>query len=120
MFVPINRLKPIFAELLDQGHISVPPKPWLGVYTVEYNGQLVFVGIADGGPADRAGLRRGDILQALNGEALEDVADFYKRLWACGPAGVTVKLRLERDNDGFEVIVRSGDRGRYHKLDSSL
>ena len=120
MFVPINRLKPIFAELLDQGQISSPPKPWLGVYTLEHMGQLVFGGIADGGPADRAGLRRGDILQALNGESLEDIADFYKRLWACGPAGVTVKLRLERDSDGFEVIVRSGDRGRYHKLDSSL
>jgi S1-C subfamily serine protease len=119
MFVPINRLKPIFAELLDIGHLSTPPKPWLGVYTVEHMGQLAFGGIADGGPADRAGLNRGDILQALNGEALEDVADFYKKLWASGPAGVAVKLRLERDGDGFEVTVRSGDRGTYHKLDSS-
>jgi S1-C subfamily serine protease len=120
MFVPINRLKPIFAELLDKGHLSSPPKPWLGVYTVEHMGQLVFGGIADGGPADRAGLRRGDILQALNGEPLDDLADFYKKLWASGPAGVPVKLRLERDNDGFEVTVRSGDRGSYHKLDSSV
>jgi len=83
-------------------------------------GQLVFGGVADGGPADRAGLHRGDILQALNGEGLDDVADFYKKLWASGPAGVVVKLRLERDNDGFEVTVRSGDRGKYHKLDSSV
>ncbi len=35
-------------------------------------------GISEGGPADRAGLKRGDILQALNGDVLDDVGDFYQ------------------------------------------
>ena len=78
-------------------------------------GQLVVGGISDGGPADRAGLQRGDILQALNGDVLDDVADFYRKLWASGPAGTTVTLRMERDNDAFEVTVRTGDRAHYHK-----
>jgi S1-C subfamily serine protease len=78
-------------------------------------GQLVIGGISDGGPADRAGLKRGDVLQALNGDVLEDVADFYRRLWASGPAGTAVKLRMERDSDAFDVTVRSGDRAAYHK-----
>lgn len=115
MYVPINRLKPIFRELVANGRISTPPRPWLGLYTVEHMGQLVVGGISDGGPADRAGLQRGDILHALNGDVLDDVADFYRKLWASGPAGTAVTLRMERDNDAFEVTVRTGDRARYHK-----
>lgn len=115
MYVPINRLKPIFAELVANGRLSAPPRPWLGVYSVEHMGQIVIGGISEGGPADRAGLQRGDILHALNDEVLDDVADFYRKLWASGPAGTAVRLRMERDNDAFEVAVRSGDRGSYHK-----
>ncbi len=115
MYVPINRLKPVFEELVERGTLSTPPRPWLGIYTVEHMGQLVVGGISEGGPADRAGLKRGDILQALNGEVLDDVADFYKKLWASGPAGTAITLRMERDNDAFEVAVRTGDRAKYHK-----
>ena len=95
-----------------------PPRPWLGIYTVEHMGQLVIGGISDGGPGDRAGLQRGDILHALNGEVLDDVGDFYRALWASGPAGTAVTLRMERDNDAFEVAVRTGDRASYHKYGS--
>jgi serine protease Do len=118
MYVPINRLKPIFRELVDNGRLSTPPRPWLGILTVEHMGQLVVGGIHDGGPADRAGLQRGDILHALDGDVLDDMADFYRKLWASGPAGTAVTLRMERDNDAFEVTVRTGDRARYHKYGS--
>ena len=118
MYVPINRLKPVFDELVRKGRISTPPRPWLGVTTVEHMGQLVVTGVSDGGPADRAGLQRGDILQALNGEVLDDVADFYRKLWGSGSAGTAVTLRLERDNDTFDVTVRTGDRVRYYKFGS--
>jgi S1-C subfamily serine protease len=118
MYVPINRLKPVFEELVERGKVSTPARPWLGLYTLEHMGQLVVGGISDGGPADRAGLKRHDILQALNGEVLDDVADFYKKLWASGPAGTAVTLRMERDNDAFEVTVRTGDRASYHKYGS--
>jgi S1-C subfamily serine protease len=115
MYVPINRLKPVFEELVERGRLSTPPRPWLGVHTLEHMGQLVVAGISEGGPADRAGLKRGDVLQALNGEVLDDVAEFYKRLWVSGPAGTVITLRMERDNDAFEVTVRTGDRAQYYK-----
>ena len=118
MYVPINRLKPIFQELVANGRLSTPPRPWLGLLTVEHMGQLVVGGISDGGPADRAGLQRGDVLHALDGEVLDDVPDFYRKLWASGPAGTAVTLRMERDNDSFEVTVRTGDRAHYHKFGS--
>jgi serine protease Do len=116
MYVPINRLKPIFAELVRTGRISTAARPWLGLLTAEHMGQLVVIGLSDGGPADRAGLRRGDILQALNGEVLDDVADLYRKLWSSGPAGTPILLRMERDHDAFEVTVRTGDRAQYYKF----
>jgi S1-C subfamily serine protease len=115
MYVPINRLKPVFGELLEHGRIATPARPWLGLYTVEHMGELVIGGISEAGPADRAGLKRGDVLQALNGEVLDGVADFYRKLWASGPAGNVITLRMERDSDAFEVTVRTGDRAKYHK-----
>jgi serine protease Do len=118
MYVPINRLKPIFEELANKGRLSTPPRPWLGVLSQDHMGQLVVIGISDNGPADRAGLQRGDILHALNGEVLDDSADFYRKLWASGPAGTSVILRLERDNDTFDVTVRTGDRSHYYKFGS--
>jgi S1-C subfamily serine protease len=118
MYVPINRLKPVFGELVENGKLSTPPRPWLGLTTVEHMGQLVVMSVSEAGPADRAGLKRGDILQALNGEVLDEVADFYRKLWSTGPAGTVVTLRMERDNDAFEVTVRTGDRGKYHKYGS--
>src|SRR4051812_7374747 len=96
MYVPINRLKPVFDELVEKGRLSTPPRPWLGIYTVEHMGQLAVGGISDGGPADRAGLQRGDVLHALNGDVLDDVADFYRKLWASGPAGTAVTLQIGR------------------------
>ena len=105
-------------ELVSKGRMATPPRPWLGLITLEHMGQLVVGGISDGGPADRAGLQRGDILHALNGDVLDDLADFYRKLWASGPAGTAVTLRMERDNDAFEVTVRTGDRGRYYKYGS--
>src|SRR5258707_696332 len=101
MYVPINRLKPIFKELLSTGRISTPPRPWLGIYTVEHMGQLMVGGVADGGPADRAGLQRGDVLHALDGEVLGDVPDFYRKLWASGPAGPPATRPMEPDNESF-------------------
>jgi serine protease Do len=115
MYVPINRLKPIFGQLVQHGKLATPPRPWLGLYTVEHMGQLVVGGISEGGPADRAGLKRGDVLESIDGDVLDEVADFYRKLWASGPAGTAVTLRMERDGDSFEVAVRTGDRASYHK-----
>ena len=115
MYVPINRLKPVFQELVENGRLSTPPRPWLGLITLEHMGQLVVGGVSEGGPADRAGLKRGDVLQALNGVVLDDLAEFYRRLWTTGPAGTAITLRMERDNDAFEVTVRTGDRSKYHR-----
>ena len=41
MFVPIDRLPPILAELITNGRVSGPGRPWIGVTTEEIGGRLL-------------------------------------------------------------------------------
>ncbi len=116
MFVPIDVLKPVLGDLLSEGRRAVPPQPWLGLFsrTVD-NGTLVTL-VSPKGPAHRAGIARGDIVVGVKGEPIDDLADFYRKVWALGPAGTEVPLTLMRDGEPLEVIVKSDRRDRYLKL----
>ena len=59
MFVPIDRLPPILAELMSDGRVSAPARPWLGLTTEEAGSRLVVARVAPGGPAEKAGMREG-------------------------------------------------------------
>ncbi len=109
MFVPAELLPPILDDLAAGRQVR-PPRPWLGVISQEVSSHVVISGVTPGGPAARAELRRGDIVHALAGEKLTDLAGFYQRLWALGPPGVAVPLTIQREGDVFDVEVRSGDR----------
>jgi S1-C subfamily serine protease len=109
MFVPSELLAPILDDLA-RGKPAHPPRPWLGVLAQDVGSHVVIAGVTPHGPASRAELRAGDLLLAVGGVAVSDLADFYTRLWAQGPAGVTIPLRVQRENDVFELEVRSMDR----------
>src|SRR6185436_17141625 len=57
MFVPIDRLPPILADLIADGKVSSAPKPWLGLTTQEIRGKLMVSQVTVGGPAEKAGLQ---------------------------------------------------------------
>jgi S1-C subfamily serine protease len=116
MSVPIDLLKPILDDLLTLGRVSSQPKPWLGFYVAEAeDDQITVIGLAGDAPAQRAGLRAGDQVHAVAGEIVTSLAEFYRAIWALGPAGVDVPLTLEREGDMFDVTVRSADRSRFMK-----
>jgi S1-C subfamily serine protease len=73
------------------------------------------VGIAKKGPAARAELKTGDVILAVNGEEVSDSVEFYRALWALGPAGVDVPLTLYRGGDTFDVELVSTDRSKMLK-----
>ena len=75
MIVPIDLLKPIFDDLLTLGRRNRPPRPWLGLYATEVDNRVVIVGLADRGPGQRADLRTGDIVLAVGGKEVSDLAE---------------------------------------------
>ncbi len=114
MSVPIDLLAPIYEDLLA-GRANHGSRPWLGVIAHEVDGTVMVVGFAGEGPAKRAGLAEGDLVIAVGGHPVASLAEFYRAVWALGPAGVEVPLTLDREGDLFEVRINSADRGRYLK-----
>jgi S1-C subfamily serine protease len=113
MIVPISLLPPILDDLLTLGRVGQPPRPWLGVYVMEGEGGLVVGGLADGGPAERAGLRAGDRITGFDEEEVGDLGTLWRRLWNSGAAGSTVRLRLSRDGTEIGLRVTTADRARF-------
>jgi S1-C subfamily serine protease len=115
MIVPIDLLKPIFDDLLTLGRRNKPPRPWLGLYATEVNDRIVVVGISSRGPARKADLRTGDIVLAVGGTQVSDLAGLFRLIWSLGNAGVEVPLTVYRDGRTFELKIPSADRRKFLK-----
>ena len=50
--------------------------------------------VARGGPADQAGIKRGDIIVGVDGRRVASMADFYRKIWAVGGPGDTVPMDM--------------------------
>jgi S1-C subfamily serine protease len=116
MFVPIDELKPILGDLLANGRRSDPSRPWLGVTLEEHRGRVFVTRVSPDGPAAGAGIEADDLILGIGGAPVFGLADFYRKLWSFGDAGVTVPLDLLQGVETKTTTVRSGDRYRYLKL----
>lgn len=92
MFVPIDGLKPILADLIQYGRRKPPVPPWLGVYTDEARGRVYITRITDGGPAQQAGLKKGDIIIGVGGRRIGTMIEFLSKVRLQGSAGSQVRL----------------------------
>lgn len=113
MIVPVACLRPILDDLLTMGRANQAPKPWLGLYAMENDGGLVVGGLADGGPADKAGVQAGDRILSVGGAGVTDLAELWRKVWASGTAGAPVALRLGRDDGDISIRVMSADRTSF-------
>ena len=115
MAVPIGLLPPILDELLSRGRTSKPPRPWLGVFSAENNGEVVVMSVAQDSPADKAGIRRGDIISDVRDAQVGGLADFYRKVWRTGEAGTEVPMRIVRDGRESWLRIKTADRGDFLK-----
>ncbi len=113
MIVPVANLRPVLDDLLAYGRVSKPPRPWLGLYAMENDGGLVVGGVSDRSPAARAGVQQGDRIVGLGDEDVTDLASLWRKLWATGPAGTAITLKLMRDGTSLTVRVTSADRTSF-------
>ena len=115
MVVPVDLLKPILDDLLTTGRAKRPPRPWLGLFAAEIEDTIVVAGVSGGGPAEQAGLKQGDIILAVAGQKVTGLAGFFRRIWALGPAGVTVPLAIHRNGKTIEMRAISAERESFLK-----
>ena len=115
MFVPIDLLKAILDDLIARGKAAGPVRPWLGINTEEARGRLFVTRVSPDGPAERAGLKSGDIVIGVGNEEVSSLAEFYRRIWARGAAGIEVPLKILQGVQVKEVTVRSIDRVEYFR-----
>jgi S1-C subfamily serine protease len=113
MFVPIDLLRPILNRLIATGSSGEPPQPWLGLRIDEVHGRLVVLRVTSGGPAEKAGLESGDIILKVDQKAVQGLADFYRKVWSLGKAGVEVPLAVLQGIEIRDFVVHSEDRNQY-------
>lgn len=113
MFVPIDALKPIMADLLAFGHRDAPPRPWLGLSVQDTPHGLVVVRVAEGGPAEKAGLAPGDQILAVADQRVRTIGELWDAVWRRGAAGVTVPFELGRKGVTQKLEIASIDRSKW-------
>ncbi|GCE01481.1 trypsin-like peptidase domain-containing protein [Embleya hyalina] len=101
--IPINQARRVAQQLIDTGKAS---HPVIGVsLDVAYTGDGARIASEDvkgtppvrpGGPAERAGLKPGDVIKAIDGRRVHDANELIVAIRSKAPGGV-VKLTIERD-----------------------
>jgi serine protease Do len=120
MFIPIDQLPPILGDLLALGRRAGKERVWLGIWSSEgENGAVAIGGVQPDSPASRAGLRRGDVIEKVNGEAIAGQADLYRKLWAAGEKAsgdaADIALTIRRDGATLEQKVQAMGRSAFFK-----
>jgi serine protease Do len=123
--VPINLARDVAAQLIDRGEVR---RPYLGVsldeiqpvdvkvYRLSRAAGAEVVHIENGGPAEKAGIRLGDVIVGIGARDVGTVAELQSAMTTIEP-DTRVPLRVFRDGDTVSVevklgLVRSGVRPR--------
>lgn len=112
--IPIDHARRIVDELIRYGKVR---RGWLGVSVQELDAQLsrhfkldrqkgvLVVGVADSSPAGKTGLKRGDIIIAIDDHEVKDKSDFRGRM-ASYTVSSSIRFSILRDGKVKEVRVR--------------
>ncbi|MEM7534989.1 MAG: PDZ domain-containing protein [Chloroflexota bacterium] len=115
--IPINMTKNIVSQLKDGGKVV---RGWIGVYVQQVtpeiaeslnlkdDGGALVADITDGGPADKAGLKRGDIIVEVNGTVIDEMPELPKLVASYAP-GTKTKMKVIRDGKEKVLNVKLGE-----------
>lgn len=110
LFVPVDLLKPILAELRDNGRSAASRRAWLGVNCLETDGAVRVTRVTTDSPADAAGLQPGDQIVAIDATPVDSLLGFYRQLWDGSTPNREVRLDIRRDGSVQTVRVQATDR----------
>jgi len=110
--LPINTVKSILNDLIENGHVT---RPWLGISTVKLNPRIasfyrlpivrgaLIVNVEPYSPADNAGLRRGDIIEEIDGNKIESPSQISSYIRNKKMANDRVTVNVNRYGRVYEV-----------------
>jgi len=116
--IPVSTAKKVMEQIIQTGSVT---RGWIGVAVQDMTPELaesfklkaargvLISEVMRGGPADKAGIRPGDILLSIGGTPLPDSTAMLETISALTP-GKTVALRLSRNQEEVEVQVKVGKR----------
>jgi S1-C subfamily serine protease len=104
--VPADVARGVLAELEERHKVI---RPWLGVRGREAPGGLAVIDVNTGGPADRAALRAGDVVQSIDGVEVDTFAELLDEVERRA-VGDTVELHVLRSGAPLEISVRLEER----------
>jgi 2-alkenal reductase len=113
--IPANHVADIASQLIENGQVSYP---YIGIEHLPISPDLAaqndlpvdygayILATVQGGPAEQAGIRRGDIILGIDDQRIQGQTTFTEALFAQSP-GDTVTVTVLRDNEErqFEVTL---------------
>ncbi|MCW8919193.1 MAG: Do family serine endopeptidase [Gammaproteobacteria bacterium] len=121
--IPMSLAKNSMAQIVEKGYVS---RGWMGVEIQELTPQLaesfglkegkgiIIAGVLKEGPADRGGLRPGDIILKLNDKVIESSHDALNVI-AQTPPGEQIRIEGQRDGKGLELKIVVGERPKQER-----
>src|ERR1700730_13561814 len=115
--VPINLARDVMEQILDHGKVN---RAYLGVMIQDVTPAIskamglkemkgVLIGdVSPSGPAEKSGIKRGDIILEVNGKPASDSRDLRMNISMMKP-DASVKLRILRDGNQNDMTVKLGD-----------
>jgi S1-C subfamily serine protease len=110
MFVPVDLLKPILAELEKTGSSRQSRRPWLGLTSSDQGGRVQVVRVNRESPAEAGGMRPGDVVLAVDGARVATLEAFYKKLWDRPAPDAEVRLTVLQGADLRTITLKPVDR----------
>ncbi|MCW5660008.1 MAG: trypsin-like peptidase domain-containing protein [Burkholderiaceae bacterium] len=111
--IPVSLARQVMEQIVTTGRVS---RGWLGVSARDVINETTgdaagaaLVSVQRSGPADRAGLRAGDTVVAINGKAIVDTAALINETAALSP-GSKAQFKVLRGRESLEVAVELGRR----------
>ena len=118
--IPVSTARTVLEAIIKDGQVV---RGWIGIESQDITPELadsfglarksgaIIAGVVRNGPADRAGVRPGDILLAVEGKAVTSTGDMLNLIAQLAP-GAKAKLKLMRQNRESTVDVTVGKRPR--------
>jgi len=113
--IPADYYRDHEQELKQYGQVrSRPRRPWLGFYPHPLAGHVIVGGLVPGGPAQKFGLKEGDIIISVEKKEIRSRQELYHEMWKKRP-GERISFRILRDEQSLELEVIGGDRAERYR-----